>query len=97
MTSDDAHGGVAPGLSRLTRLTPDPVRAERVRRNAGHGSRDGGGVRLPRDPVERCVPAHCLTPVVVGGVCVLYAFALLVTTLRLGGYVLTERVAASST
>jgi len=84
MTSDNAHGQAADRLGGLKRLTPDSVRAERVRAQCR--------TRLarrshPESPwvLTNARSGALLTPVLVGGVCVLYVFALLVTTLRFEG------------
>ncbi|MEN3339338.1 MAG: hypothetical protein V7647_3014 [Acidobacteriota bacterium] len=83
MTSHHADDTVANSLRRLSRLTPDSDRAERVRQQCR--------TRLERRwRPESAVTSHdsswqMLTPVVVGGVCLIYALALVVTTLRLEG------------
>ena len=72
------------GLAGLTRLTPDSVRAERVRSQCRTRLARRSQRRLPRCLTNACSGA-LLMPVVVGGVCVLYALALLATTLRFEG------------
>jgi hypothetical protein len=62
-------------LNRLTPLTPDADRSERVRVRCR--------VQLERNGRRRA--ARVLAPAVVGGVCLLYAAAFVITTLRLEG------------
>ena len=84
MTSDAAREASAASLDRLPRLTPDPDRAERVRvrcRTRLQRSRR----RTARTSTVTGPPWRLLTPVVVGGFCVLYVVALAITTLRLEG------------
>jgi hypothetical protein len=84
MKSDDPRDAVADSLSRLSRLTADSDRAERVRAQCR--------TRLVRR-WRREIPAvmskdhswRLLTPIVVGGVCLFYALAFALTTLRLEG------------
>jgi len=71
-------------LRRLPPLAPDPDRAERVRvrcrTQLGRNRR-----RTARSAVMTGFVWHVLGPAIVGGVCALYAAALVVTTLSLHG------------
>ena len=60
-------------LKRLMPLTPDPDRSERVR------------MRCCRQLKRNGFTARVLAPAVVGGVCLVYTAALVITTLRLEG------------
>ena len=76
---DDASTG---GLDRLTLLTPDPDRAERLRVRC----RTQLGRRRRRAEHTAAITAfvwRVLAPGVVAAFCVLYAAVLVVTTLRL--------------
>jgi hypothetical protein len=71
-------------LKRLPTLTPDPGRAERVRMRC----RAQLGQRLKREERKeriRALGRRVLTPVIVGGFCILYLAALVAATLRLHG------------
>jgi hypothetical protein len=93
MSSPYPDDPVAESLHRLSRLTPDADRAERVRMQCRAGLK-GGRRREPqmetdivdaRAVMTRAGSWRLVPPVVVGAVCVLYAVALVVTTLRLEG------------
>ena len=84
MTSDDAHDANGESLHRLTALTPDPDRAERVRvrcrTQLGRSRR-----RAARTTVITGFAWRVLAPVVLAAFCALYVVLLLATTLRLEG------------
>jgi hypothetical protein len=83
MTSCDSDDTIA-GLKALTRLAPDPRRAERVRsRCRARLARTRRSTA--RDAVMTSPRWRPLAAVVVGGFCVLYAVAFVATTLRLEG------------
>jgi hypothetical protein len=71
-------------LKRLMPLTPDPDRSERVRVRCRTQLKRNGR-RRTRIAVTKGFTARVLAPAVVGGVCLLYTAALVITTLRLGG------------
>ena len=84
MTSYDSHDASAERLARLLPLAPDPEWAERVRlrcRTQLGRSRQ----RTARTAEITGFAWRVLAPAVVGGFCVLYAVALVATTLRLQG------------
>ena len=62
-------------LNRLTPLTPDADRSERARVRC----------RMQLERKGRRKAARVLAPAVVGGVCLLYTAAFVITTLRLEG------------
>jgi hypothetical protein len=84
MTFHNAEGEDADRLDRLARLTPDTVRAERVRAQCRTRLARRSQRETPR-VLTHARSGALLMPIVVGGVCVLYALALLVTTLRFEG------------
>ena len=86
MMRDDSHDTSADSLKRLMPLTPDPDRSERVRvRCRMQLERSGRG--RASIAVIRGFTSRVLAPTVVGGFCLLYVAALVVTTLRLEGVV----------
>jgi hypothetical protein len=82
MTNEQFDSGNAESLGGLTSLSCDTVRAERVRARCRteleRSCRRAARTRLVTEYVWRAVP-----PLVVGAVCVVYAVALIATTLRL--------------
>jgi len=82
-TFDEALDPATTGLT-VPRLTPDPVRAARVRakcrarlvRQQQRNSRTAGGTTFA---------TRLLVPVLAGGFCVFYVAALVATTLHLYG------------
>lgn len=83
MSSDEAVDTGLDGLRRLLTLFPDASRTERTRRRCHAQLRR----RRRQAPSRTSIVGyawHVVGPAVVGGVCVLYAAALLATTLRLG-------------
>lgn len=84
MTFCDFHDTGAEGLKRLTQLTPDPERAERVRRRC-RAQLERSRRRAARAGVLIGFAWHVLAPVAVGSFCVLYAALLVATTLHLEG------------
>jgi hypothetical protein len=83
MTSDERHGGCADSL-RLTALAPDPDRAERVRVRC-RAQLVRRARRVERTAAIGGFAWHVVAPIVVGGVCVLYAALFVATTLHLQG------------
>jgi hypothetical protein len=86
MTSGDARDVGAERLDQLMVLTPDPVRAElvRVKCRTQLARRQQRAARLD---LFREFTWRALAPIVVAAFCVLYAVALMATTLRLEGVV----------
>jgi hypothetical protein len=82
MTPGETHDAVADSLCRLSQLTPDSRRAERVRMQCRTRLERR---RRPQPPAAtaNARPGALLTPFVVGAVCVLYAAAFVVTALGL--------------
>jgi hypothetical protein len=94
MTCHDEVDAGGDGVRRLLTLSPDPGRTERTRarchaqlrrrqRRAASTAAIGGSLLALRTTVG-LYAWRVVGPAVVGGVCVLYAAALLATTLRLG-------------
>jgi hypothetical protein len=94
MTPNDAMDASDDGVQRLLTLVPDASRAERTRRRchaelarrrrrAASTAAIAGSSFALRAMVDKYA-WRVVAPAVVGGVCVLYAAALLATTLRLG-------------
>ena len=86
MTSGDARDVDAERLDQLMVLTPDPVRAERVRVKC-RTQLARRQHRAARFDLFREFTWRALAPVVVAAFCALYAVALVATTLRLEGVV----------
>ena len=86
MTSHDTHDPKAASLDRLPRLAPDSHRAERVRVRCRTrlGQSPRRKARIAATTGRAC---RLLAPLAVGGFCVLYVVALVVTTLRLEGVI----------
>ncbi len=80
MTSCDAHDAGVDTLDLIT-LTPDPVRAERVRARC-RAQLERRQRRAART-TETGFAWRVLAPAVVGAVCVFYVAAIVATTLRL--------------
>lgn len=82
MIDDDPDAASVGSLETLLRLAPDPERARRVRVRCR--TRLQRSQRRPaRLPGATGRASRLLTAVVVGGFCVIYAAALVATTLRL--------------
>jgi hypothetical protein len=71
-------------LKRLMSLAPDADRSERVRVRCRMQLERNGRHKL-RAAVTEGFAARVLAPAVVGGFCLLYTAALVITTLRLEG------------
>ena len=84
MMRDYSHEASADSLKRLMPLTPDADRSERVRVRC-HMQLKRNGRRRTRTAATQGFTARVLAPAVVGGFCLLYAAALVITTLRLEG------------
>jgi hypothetical protein len=84
MMRDYSHDTSADSLKRLMPLTPDADRGERVRVRC-RMQLERNGRRRARTAVIREFTSRVLAPVIVGGFCLLYVAALVVTTLRLEG------------
>ena len=83
MTAYDSHEASVESLERMQPLAPDPDRAERVRVRCR--TQLGRSRGRSRTAVICGFAWRVLAPAVVGGFGVLYAVALVATTLRLQG------------
>jgi hypothetical protein len=84
MMRDYSHDTSADSLKRLMPLTPDADRGERVLVRC-RKQLERNGRRRARTTAVRGFTSRVLAPVIVGGFCLLYVAALMVTTLRLEG------------
>jgi hypothetical protein len=84
MTTCDTGDPNVEGLKRLRSLTPDPMRADRVRlRCRAHLARSRR--RQARNDVITGLAWRVLAPAIFGYFCILYLAALVAATLRLRG------------
>ena len=84
MMRDYSHEASADNLKWLMPLTPDADWSERVRVRCRMQLKRTGRHRT-RTAVTKGFTARVLAPAVVGGFCLLYTVALVITTLRLEG------------
>jgi hypothetical protein len=84
MMRDYSDEASADSLKRLMSLTPDADRSERVRVRC-RMQLERNGRRRTRTAVTKEFTARVLAPALVGGFCLLYTVALVITTLRLQG------------
>jgi len=84
MTSDDAHDPIVDELTRLQSLASDHGWTDRVRTRCRTQLVKGQACRARTNMPARFA-RRVVAPVIVGGFCVLYIAALVITTLRLQG------------
>ncbi len=80
----EPHDAAADRLGHLVLLAPDADRSARLRTRCRTRLQRKRGRTLPVS-TRAALARRLLAPVIVGAICVLYAIALVVTTLRLEG------------
>lgn len=82
MTPDEARDPILMNLGRLSAISPDPARAERVRSRC-RAELTRRRHRAERTARRRSLTRRVLTPVFVGGFCLLYLSAVVYDVMQL--------------